>query len=165
MTRALWLVCVLAIGTPALAPAQDHGPGVPGEPAPWRRGVVHYGKWVAAAGAVGLTVLAVKEHNYSTGEWDQLLAICRANYADCVTGADGRYHNYQAEVHYEMAIYYDHRARRRLIGGQLSLLTAAALFLADLHPGKAPGNIPFHALQVGPARGGDGVNLGVRLAF
>ncbi len=165
MTRALLLACGLAIGAPALAPAQDHGPGVPVERATWRRDVVHYGKWVAAAGAVGLTALAVREHNYSAREWDQLLAICRANNTDCTTGSDGRYLNYQAELHYEKAIYYDHRARRRLIGGQLSLLTAAALFLADLHPGKGPGNIPFHAMEVGPASGGGGVRLGLRFAF
>ena len=123
MMRALLLVCGVAIGAPTLALAQHPGPGVPGDRATWRRGVVHYGKWVAAAGAVGLTALAIKEHRYSTREWDQLLAICRARSTDCATGSDGRYLDYQAELHYEKAIYYDHRARRRLIGGQLSLLT------------------------------------------
>ena len=165
MMRALLLVCGLATGAPALAPAQDHGPGVPVEHGPWRRAVVHYGKWVAAAGAVGLTVLAVQQHNASAREWDQLLAICRANNTDCATGADGRYLDYLAELHYERAIFYDHRARRRLIGGQLSLLTAAALFLADLRPGKGPGNIPYHGLDVSRAPDGDGMLIGLRLAF
>jgi hypothetical protein len=165
MTRASLLACGLAIAAPALAPAQDHGPGVPGDRITWRRGIVHYGKWVALAGAVGLTALAVREHNASTREWDQLLAVCRTRSSDCATGSDGRYLNYPAELHYEKAIYYDHRARRRLIGGQLSLLTAAVLFLADLHPGRGPGNIPFNPLQVGRTPSGDGVNVGVRFAF
>lgn len=167
MMRALLLVCVLATGAPTLAPAQDHGPGVPppGERGPWRHAVVHYGKWVAAAGAVGLTVLAVQQHDLSAREWDQLLAICRANNSHCATGADGRYLDYLAEFRYERAIYYDHRARRRLIGGQLSLLTAAALFLADLRPGKGPGNIPYHGLDVSRAPDGGGILLGLRLTF
>jgi len=165
MMRALLLVCGVAIGAPTLALAQHPGPGVPGDRATWRRGVVHYGKWVAAAGAVGLTALAIKEHRYSTREWDQLLAICRARSTDCATGSDGRYLDYQAELHYEKAIYYDHRARRRLIGGQLSLLTAAALFLADLHPGKGPGNIPFHAIEVTPDVQGSGARFAVRIPF
>ena len=165
MMRALLLVCGVAISAPTLTLAQNPGPGVPGDRATWRRGVVHYGKWVAAAGAVGLTALAIKEHSYSAREWDQLLAICRARSTDCATGSDGRYLDYQAELHYEKAIYYDHRARRRLIGGQLSLLTAAVLFLADLHPGRGPGNIPFKPLQVGRTPSGDGVNVGVRFAF
>jgi len=165
MTRASLLACGLAIVAPTLAPAQDHGPGVPGDRPTWRHGVVHYGKWVAVAGAIGLTALAVREHNASTREWDQLLAICRTRSSDCATGSDGRYLDYPAELHYEKAIYYDHRARRRLIGGQLSLLTAAVLFLADLHPGRGPGNLPFPALDVTPKDGRGGARLAIRIPF
>jgi len=165
MTRASLLAYSLVIAAPALAPAQDHGPGVPGDRTTWRRGIAHYGKWVAVAGAVGLTALAVREHNASTREWDQLLAICRARSSDCATGSDGRYLDYPAELHYEKAIYYDHRARRRLIGGQLSLLTAAVLFLADLHPGRGPGNLPFPALDVTPKDGRGGARLAIRIPF
>ena len=157
--------CLLLL-VPALLAAQEagHGPGVPIQRSLWR-GVAHYGKWVTAAGAVGLTVLGIQEHHNSSREWDQLLAICRTNNADCTIGSNGRYADYLAELHYEKAIYYDHRARHRLLGGQLSLLASAAMFIADLRPNKGPGNIPFHAMQVTPRPGGDGLNVGVRLAL
>ena len=160
-TIAALTLCGLA-GPSAL---RAQGPGVPHDRAGWRRGAVHYGKWLATAGAAAFTVMAVNEHHKSSQEWDQLLAICRADNADCATGPDGRYGYYPAELHYQHAIYFDHRARRRLIGGQLSLLGAAAMFIADLRPAKGPGNIPLHAMEVAPRPGGDGVNVGLRLAF
>jgi hypothetical protein len=163
-----WKIVALALcafaGPPPLR-GQGAGAGVPREHSGWHRGAVHYGKWLASAGAAAFTVMAVNEHHKSSREWDQLLDICRADDANCVTGADGRYTYYPAELHYQHAIYYDHRARHRLLGGQVSLLTAAALFIADLRPEKGPGNIPFHAIEVAPRPGGDGINVGVRLAF
>jgi hypothetical protein len=170
MSRPLVLALGLALAASAPAPAQSANPpptapGVPADRSVWRRGVVHYGKWLAAAGAIGLTALAVREHEHSAREWDQLLALCRAHNTDCTTGPDDRYTTYAPEFHYEKAIYYDHRARRRLIGGQLSLLTAAALFLADLRPDKGPENIPFHGLEVTPDLGGRATRVGVRIPF
>jgi hypothetical protein len=166
MTRS-WMIaacaaCVLA----APLGAQQGGPGVPRDGGSWRRGAVHYGKWLAVAGAAAFTVMAVDEHHKSSREWDQLLALCRTDNSHCVTGTDGRYTYYPAELLYQHAIYYDHRARHRLLGGQVSLLAAAAMFIADLRPRKGPGNIPLHALEVTPRRGGgDGVNVGLRVSF
>jgi hypothetical protein len=164
MTRA-WTIVALAAGALAAPLRAQGGPGVPRDAKSWRRGAVHYGKWLAAAGAAAFTVMAVDEHRKSTREWDQLLDICRADNANCVTGPDGRYTYYPAELHYQHAIYYDHRARHRLLGGQVSLLAAAAMFIADLRPQKGPGNIPFHAMELTPRAGGDGVDVGVRIAF
>jgi len=126
--------------------------------------VVHYGKWLLAAGAVGFTILGEHEHRRSQHFWTQLLRMCQADNQSCALGDDGRYLNSQAEGLYERSVYYDHRARHRLIAGQLTLLGAAAMFIADLS-GKVekPGNIPFHGLRVAPVR--DGVQLGMRVAF
>ena len=167
MKRA-WLV-LLAMssaltGWATLASAQ--GPGVPRDRASWTRGVIHYGKWVTAGATVGLTVLGAKEHRRSAREWDQLIAICRANNADCTTGPDGRYVDASAELRYQLALYYDRRANRRLLGGQLSLLATAAMFIADLRHGKdGPENIPFAPLTVSTDPSGGGARVGVRLPF
>jgi hypothetical protein len=132
--------------------------------ASWRRATVHYGKWALAAGAIGFTILGQREHNRSQRLWTQLLDICRKNNQDCALDDSGRYVNDQAELLYEESIYYDHRARHRLVAGQLSLLGAAALFIADLSSrGEKPNNIPLHGLAVAPSR--DGVRVGMRIAF
>jgi hypothetical protein len=110
----------------------------------WTRPVTRYGKWVTAATAIGFTALAAREHQRSADAWDLLVDICRADFADCATGPDGRYLNGVTEQHYQRSLYYDARARRRLLAGQLSLLVSAVFFLADLRRGQSdPENIPF----------------------
>jgi hypothetical protein len=163
--KSLLLLLVLACIAPALVAAQETPPAVTVQRTTWRQSVVHYGKWLTAASAIAFTALAEREHRQSQREWDRLLDICRANNTACALGPDGRYRNYQAELHYTKSIYYDHRARHRLLAGQLSLLATAAMFIADLRPDKGPGNIPFHPLEVGPAPGGDGVSFGLRFTF
>ena len=130
----------------------------------WRGGVIHYGKWLLAASAVGFTILGEQEHRRSQRFWNQLLRMCQTDNQSCALGDDGRYRNYQAEVLYEESVYYDHRARKRLIVGQVSLLGAAAMFIADVsRKADKPGNIPFHGMTVAPV--GDGVGVGMRVAF
>jgi hypothetical protein len=52
--------------------------------------------------------------------------------------------NSQAELYYQQTVSFDHRARHRLLGAQVSLLTSATLFILDLrHRGGIPPNIPF----------------------
>ncbi|PYO65892.1 MAG: hypothetical protein DMD71_09685, partial [Gemmatimonadetes bacterium] len=87
--------------------------------------MVHYGKWLFAAGAVGFTILGEHEHRRAQHFWTQLLRMCQADNQNCALGDDGRYLNFQAEVLYDQSVFYDHRARHRLIAGQLSLLGAA----------------------------------------
>jgi hypothetical protein len=133
----------------------------------WTRPVAHYGKWVTAAAAIGLTALAVREHNQSADAWDQLLLICRTDNADCTIGPQGTYLDPIAENHYQRALYYDARARRRLVVGQVALVIAAGLFIADLSRGQnGPPNIPFdpNRLVLGTSPGG-GTRIGVRLEF
>ena len=157
-TRVLLTLALMLL--PIEARAQEPHPAAP------RRALMHWGKWATLGTAVVLTAFAEREHRASQREWDQLLQICRANNNDCAIGADGHYVTYQAELHYEASIYYAHRARHRLIGGQLGLLASAVMFIADLRGGtESPKNIPFHAVEVTPGSAGDGVNLGLRFAF
>lgn len=132
----------------------------------WSRSVVHYGKWATAATAVGLTILAAREHGRAQNDWRQLLDLCQSNNAACQLRSDGQYVDYDAELLYQRTTYYDRRARSRLIGGQVALLVSAAMFIIDLrhHGGDAP-NIPFHGLELSVAPQGDGARLELRLPF
>ena len=163
MRRAA-LGLTLALCAPALA-AQSAG--VDSAPrAAWKHAVVHYGKWVAAAGAVGLTALAIQQHSHSNDAWNALLAICQRNSQDCAIGPDGRYAYYPSEYDYQLALYYDRRARWRLVAGQVSLLAAVGLFVVDLRGHESgPRNIPVHPLSVSLAPTADGARLSLRLAF
>jgi hypothetical protein len=128
--------------------------------------VAHRAKWITGAGAVVLTALAAREHDRSNDQWHTLLRLCRANHAECVLDAAGRYENAAAEDLYQAALQYDRRARTRLLGGQAALLLTAALVLIDLrHGNDGPPNIPFDPLEVTPDLRARGVRVGLRLTF
>ncbi|HYK10024.1 MAG TPA: hypothetical protein VEV39_04450 [Gemmatimonadales bacterium] len=132
----------------------------------WAHAAVHYGKWVAAAGAVAFTALAIEQHTHSNNAWNSLLAICNNNSQNCAVGPDGRYRNYQSEYYYQLALYYDHRARWRLIAGQVSLLGAVGLFVADVKGrSTTTRNQPVHPLKLAVTPTPDGATVALRLAF
>lgn len=132
----------------------------------WKHATVHYGKWVAAAGAVAFTALAIEQHNHSNDAWNSLLAICNKDSQNCAIGPDGRYRNYQSEYFYQLAVYYDHRARWRLVAGQLSLVGAVAMFVADLKGrSTTPPNQPVHPLKLAVTPTPDGATVALRLTF
>lgn len=163
MTRCAAVLVLVALSATPLA-AQQAAPRPPAGGG--SRFLVHWGKWATAAGAVALTAMGAREHSYSDREWNQLLAICRNNSADCTVGPNGRYLNSNAELLYQASLQFDRRARRWLLGGQAAALVTAALFIVDLrHHSDGPGNIPFHPVSVdlSPTRGG--AALSVRVAF
>ena len=165
MSRTLAIVTCLVLLAGTLA-AQEQ-PATP-PPRSFSENIVHYGKWTVAAAAIGLTVLAAREHDRANESWQQLLTLCGLDNAACALRSDGRYVDYQAELYYQKTLYFDHRARRRLLGAQLSLLTSATLFILDLrHHGGNPPNIPFHGsrLELTAEPQGDGARVGMRVNF
>jgi hypothetical protein len=126
--------------------------------------VIHTGKWLTAAAAIGFTVMASQQHNYSRRDWDALLEICRSASDACLVGPDGRYLRADAEALYQSSRQYDLLANRWLVGAQVSLVTTTALFIIDLNAGNGPENIPYPSqIRVGAVGNGPGVEM--RLAF
>ena len=141
---------------PATAIAGSHGT--------FRGTLVHYGKWLTAAGAVALTYLAAEEHQQSRREWNSLLAICRSARDACEVGPNGTYQRGDAESLYQISRQHDKKANQWLFAAQAALFTTTALFIIDLHPGQGPDNIPYPSqIRVGGVGTGTGVEL--RLAF
>lgn len=164
-TVVLVSAALLAGLAPALV-AQDSLRVAPSTHHTWARTTVHYGKWITAASAVGFTILAAHQHDVANRSWQQLLDLCRSDNAQCEQLPDGRYAAADAEALYQQTLYYDHRARQRLIIGQISVLTSAALFILDLrHQSGGPPNIPFHGLKVTAEPVGNGARFGMRLSF
>jgi hypothetical protein len=163
ISLALVLVLATRTGAAQTVPAS----GIDSTPrSAWRHAAVHYGKWAMAAGAVAFTALAIEQHRHSNDAWNSLLAICNGNSQLCVVGADGRYRNYQSEYYYQLAVYYDHRARWRLVAGQVSLLAAVGLFVYDLKGQSAtPPNQPVHPVKLALTPTTDGAALSLHLAF
>lgn len=144
--------------------AEDRRPTTDNQRASFQRRIVHVGKWLTAAAAIGFTAMASKQHGYSRREWDALLELCRSAADACVRGPDGRYLRADAEALFQRSRHYDMIANRWLVGAQLSLVTTTALFIIDLDAGGGPENIPYPSeIRVGSVGGGAGVEM--RFAF
>ena len=163
MRRTLVLTLLLAAAArDARAQTDTTPPRV--EAASFTDGLVRYGRWVTAAGALALTLLSVQQHERAEDHWDQLNRICRYDNAACVVGPEGRYANPTAETEYQATLDYDRRARRRLLGGQIALAVTVGLFIVDVGRGGAgPDNIPLAPLEVTVV--GDGARVGMRFTF
>ena len=165
MNAAAVISAALLAGLAPALVAQDSLRVAPQTTHTWTRAMVHYGKWATAASAVGFTILAAREHDTANRSWQRLLDLCRSDNARCRQLPDGRYAAADAEALYQQTIYYDHRARQRLIVGQISVLTSAALFILDLRHQSGPPNIPFHGLKVTAEPTGGGARLGLQVPF
>jgi hypothetical protein len=151
MTR----ICAVALTLTVLtSPAQAQG----------SKPIVKYGKWVLVAGAVAMNYLALQAHNQADDSFDTLEAHCLESRQRCALGPDGSYLDPTSEDFYQASLHYDRVARGWLIGGELALAGAAALFVWELtQPKGRPGNIPFEP-EVRSMRSG-ATGVGLRFAF
>ena len=137
-------------------------PAVAQEPASsGSKPLIKYGKWLLAAGALGMNYLAARAHDRADENFDALEQRCFGEHALCDLDAAGRYADAGSEALYQASLHYDRQARRWLFGGETALAGAAALFVWELtrHTPK-PDNIPFEP-EVRSLRFGTGVGLRV----
>jgi hypothetical protein len=151
MTRPLVLVLALLATAAPAARAQGTSP------------LIRYGKWVLAAGAVGMNILADRSHDHADEQFDALETRCFADRSLCAIDGSGHYLDSGSETLYQASLRYDRHARRWLFGGETALVGAAALFVYELtrHAPK-PDNIPFEP-EVRSLRQATGV--GFRIGF
>ena len=151
MTRLSALVLAFLLGIAPAAQAQGTGP------------LIKYGKWVLAAGAVGMNILADRAHDHADEHFDALETRCFADRTRCAVDESGRYLDGESERLYQASVRYDRRARRWLFGGETALVGAAAMFVYELtrHTPK-PDNIPFEP-EVRSLHRATGV--GIRIGF
>ena len=151
--RGLMLAALLAM--PGLATAQQ-----PAAPPPLVPGIVHHGKWGAAALFVAATGIGLLEHRRANDAFDDLRTLCGTS-AQCSIGQDGRYADPVAEAQYQKIVAGDRAARSWFIGGQVALAGTAALFVIELLHARGSPNIPYSGFIVKPTR--DGTRIGIRL--
>jgi hypothetical protein len=146
MTRTLLvLLGSLIVGVPARA--QEVGP------------LVRYGKWVLAAGAVGMNFLAARAHDRADEAFDALGQYCDDEEIRCLVNVEGRYADSFSESLYQQSLHQDRQARRWLFGGEAALVGAAALFVWELtRRTHKPDNIPFEP-EVRSLRRATGIGL------
>jgi hypothetical protein len=138
----------------AQAPAPSRGPR--GWPA------VRVTKWALLAVAAGFGAYALVNSDRAEAAYGALRAACAEDQARCVLGGDGRYLDARSERLFARSIAADRRARVGIIGGQVTLLGSAALFVYDLRNGRGPADIPYPS---GAAPRGRRLLLGARVAF
>lgn len=106
--------------------------------------LVKYGKWAVLAAAVGMGLKAASAHDDADRAFARLDDYCAVDRTRCDQGPGGRYLDPVSERYYQAALSGDRRARGWLLGGEVSLLGAAGLFVWELTRPKAPPrNIPF----------------------
>lgn len=149
MIRRLAALLPLTLLVATGAAAQQTGP------------LIRYGKWVLAAGAVGMNLLAAREHNRADDAFDALRSSCFEDFARCDLGPDGSYLDPQIESLYQTSLHYDRQARVWLFGGETALVAAAGMFVWELtRKTDKPDNIPFEP-EVRSLRQATGVGIRV----
>ena len=125
--------------------------------------LVKYGKWAALAAAVGMGLKASSAHHDADRAFARLDAYCGDDPSRCDQAPGGHYLDPVSERYYQAALSGDRRARGWLLGGEVTLLGAAGLFVWELtRPKSPPRNIPFEPnfRVLGPR-----TELGVTLHF
>jgi hypothetical protein len=151
MTRILSALLILMLATTTSAAAQQTGP------------LVRYGKWLLAAGAIGMNLAAARAHDRAEDSFDEIEDACFVNSGRCALGPDGSYVDRQIENLYQASLHYDRSARRWLIAGETALVGAAVLFVWEMtRKTHKPDNIPFEP-EVRTLRSATGV--GLRFSF
>jgi len=155
MTRITALLLALALAaSPALAQEPAGGGSKP---------LIKYGKWLLAAGALGMNFLAAQAHDRADDSFNALERRCTSDETLCNLDTEGKYSDAGSEALYQASLHYDRQARVWLFGGETALAGAAAMFVWELtrHTPK-PDNIPFEP-EVRSLRQATGV--GLRVAF
>jgi hypothetical protein len=151
MTRFTLLLAALLLGPASVAQAQSSPP------------LVKYGKWLLAAGAVGMNLLADRAHDQADEAFDQIEDACLDDSLRCIVNVEGQYADPAIEALYQTSLHEDRVARRWLILGETALVGAAAMFVWELtRKSHEPDNIPFEP-EVRSLRQATGV--GVRVAW
>ena len=151
MNRTLSVLLVLTLASTTSAAAQQTSP------------FIRYGKWLLAAGAVGMNLAAARAHDRAEDSFDAIEEACFANSTRCTLGPEGGYADRQIEDLYQASLHYDRSARRWLIAGETALVGAAALFVWEMtRKTHKPDNIPFEP-EVRSLRSATGV--GLRFSF
>ena len=121
---------------------------------------ITWGKWAAAALAVGSTALGIHQHYAGNDAYRNLVLYC-GGAITCSIGPDGRYADGRAEATYQQVVRDDRSARAWLVLGQVAAIGTAVLFVLELRHESGPPNIPFSGLLV---ESGDGVTrVGYRI--
>jgi hypothetical protein len=153
------LALILAVTLPLVAAPAQAQDTLPTGSSP----LVKYGKWLLAAGAIGMNYMAAQSHQQADDNFDELESRCFDDHSLCSLDASGTYVDAESERLYQESLRYDRQARRWLFGGETALLTSAALFVWELtHHTPKPDNIPFEP-EVRSLRQATGI--GVRIGF
>lgn len=139
----LWILCISACS--AVAHAQLPQPVAPRS---WTS--VRLAKWALLGAAVGFGVYAVSQSGRADDSYAELGTLCRAEQNRCVRSGD-RYADSRAESLYQRSVSADRRAHQAIIGGEVTLLGSAALFIYDLRNRRGPPDIPYPADSTEPA--------------
>jgi hypothetical protein len=151
MRRVFTLVLVLGLSLPLSAAAQEVGP------------FIRYGKWLLAAGAVGMNLLAAQAHGDADDAFDQVETACFADPNRCALNTEGEYVDPSVEAAYQSSLHYDRMARRWLILGETALIGATAMFVWEFtRKTHEPDNIPFEP-EVRVLR--DATGVGIRIPW
>ncbi len=105
---------------------------------------VRLAKWALLGAAVGFGAYAVSQSQRADDSYSELGLLCRAEQDRCASNGDG-YADSRAERLYQLAVSADRRAHQAIIGGEVTLLGSAALFIYDLRNRRGPADIPYPA--------------------
>jgi hypothetical protein len=160
--RAMTLACAAVLaGSPLMPLSAQQADSV------WTRSsspmLVKYGKWLTLAAAVGMGIKAADAHDNADRWFNRLERYCDVDPSRCDQTSNGSYIDPTAERYYQQSLHHDRVARRWLVGGEITLIGTAGLFVWELtRPKRLPENIPFEPeIRVSPHQ----TRFGFRVGF
>lgn len=158
IARIATLAFLVAAPIAPLAAQHDTSWTRPGSPL-----LIKYGKWLTLAAAVGIGIKASNAHQDADRWFNRLEQYCDTDQTRCDQTSGGSYIDPTAERYYQRSLHHDRAARRWLLGGEITLIGTAGLFVWELtRPKRLPANIPFEPeISVSPYD----TRFGLRVGF
>ncbi len=138
----------------AMPPAHAQSPTGANSGEPWIVTLSHWGRWPALAGAAGLITAAAFRNGDAKAALGELRTFCGGQPESCIIienpdGSGSSYLDPEAEALYQEYATVSRQARGYLIGGQVSLVVAGAMFLVDLvHDPDDIEKIPYSPFEL-----------------
>ncbi len=118
--------------------------------------IVRVSKWTTLGVSLGAAAYGFAKNRSADSEYEALERQCAADVFNCRRRVGSAYADAAMEQQYQDVLALDNRARTALLGSQIGIAAAVALFIYDLRDNRPPRDIPYkpRAMELVPGNNG-----------